>query len=89
MSPYLRDMHGTIQRVNDTRIRLRRDIYDALVAQRGAKTMIEQVRLTGIPRRTLYRILNGSQPNAMNAMRIARALDQPVDVLFEINEVVR
>lgn len=69
---------------NDTKFRLRRDVYDRLMENAGARTQLQQVELTGVPRRSLYRILNGlTEPSLANAMRIANALDVAFDVLFE------
>lgn len=70
-------------RTNDTRFRLRRDVYDRLTAKMNATTVDEQVRLTGVSRTTLWRIRTGSPPNLASAMRICDALGVHVDVLFE------
>lgn len=67
----------------DTRYRLRRSVYDRLMDNIGAHTQMQQVELTGVPRRSLYRIRRGDPPSLANAMRIAGALSVPFDVVFE------
>lgn len=69
-------------RTSDT-YRLRRGVYDDLIRQRGATTINEQVRLTGVTRATLYRILGGSHPSFASAMKISDALGVQLNVLFE------
>lgn len=69
--------------VDETRIRLRSDIFRALTAERGATSIGEQVALTGVSRATLYRIRAGHPPSLANAMRMAEALGVPMNVLFE------
>lgn len=65
------------------KIRLRRDVYDAIIRERGATMVQDQVRLTGVPQKTLYRIRSGASPSFANAMRISRALGMPIAALFE------
>lgn len=69
--------------MDDTRIRLRTDIYDQAVAAKGVKSINEQVSLTGISRSTLWRIRRGESPNLVSAIRISDALGVPLQVLFE------
>ncbi|NED96482.1 helix-turn-helix transcriptional regulator [Phytoactinopolyspora alkaliphila] len=80
-------MHGTTTTIPaamvDSPIRLRRDVYDALVAERGATTVAEQAKLTGIPERTLYRIRRGEAVSITSAMRLAGVLDVRLTALFE------
>lgn len=66
-----------------TKLRLKRDVYDAAAKAQGATTVVSQVRLTGVPRRTLYNIFGGTAPTLATAMQIADALQVPVSVLFE------
>lgn len=68
-----------------TRIRLRRDVYDALIEKKcDASTSVGQAEFLGISRATLYRIRSGDPPSISSAMRIADALGVPVDALFEL-----
>lgn len=69
--------------MDDTRIQLRRGVYDELVATKGAETITAQVKLTGISRATLWRLRRGDSPSLPSAIRIADALGVPVDYLFE------
>jgi DNA-binding XRE family transcriptional regulator len=68
---------------DDAKVRLRRDVYEALVAERGAVSVAEQVDLIGLPRKTLYRIRRGDAPSLASAMKIADALGVPMSALFE------
>lgn len=76
-------MDGAKRRRADRLLRLRRDIYDALVAERGADTVTAQAILTGVPRRTLHRVLAGGPPTVSTAYRMADALSVSPTVLFE------
>lgn len=75
------DVPSTAQ--TDGKIRLRRDVYDALVAERGATAVADQMRLTGLQRKTLYRIRRGDNPSLASAMKMAESLGVPVPALFE------
>jgi DNA-binding XRE family transcriptional regulator len=68
---------------DDAKVRLRRDVYEALAAKRGAESVAEQVALIGLPRKTLYRIRRGDNPSMASAVKIAAALGSSVDALFE------
>lgn len=63
--------------------RLRRDVYDQLVAERGVPQVKDQTELTGLSRRTLTRLRKGEPPGHDTAMVLAEALGVPVGVLFE------
>lgn len=65
------------------RVRLRRDVFEAQMLERGAVTADAQVALLGVPRRTLFRIKAGDTPSLATAMRIADALGMAVPALFE------
>lgn len=64
-------------------LRLRRVIYDEMVTELGATTVAAQVKLTGVPERTLFRIRRGDPPSLNSAMRIADALGVPLPAIFE------
>lgn len=63
--------------------RLRREVFESLAESRGATTVNDQVRLTGVPRATLWRIRNGEAPSLASAVKIADALGVPMSALFE------
>ena len=66
------------------RVRLRNDIFDAAMQQRGAKTRGEQARLCDTDRTNLIRIRGGkTSPSLELAMHIAARLDMTVEDLFE------
>lgn len=67
----------------ETEIRLRRDVFDALMAERNAKTVNEQVVLLGLSRATYHRIRRGDTPSLSTAMKMADALGVPFTALFE------
>ncbi len=68
---------------SESQYRLRRDLYDKLMARRGASTVDQQVEITGLPRATLYRIRQGSSPSLATAMAVADALGVTVETAFE------
>jgi transcriptional regulator with XRE-family HTH domain len=68
---------------DDTLVRLRRDVYDRRVTELGATTVRDQASLTGVAERSLYRIRRGDPPSIGNAVRMAKRLSVPFDVLFE------
>ncbi|TDE03426.1 helix-turn-helix domain-containing protein [Jiangella asiatica] len=69
-------------RISET-FRLRREVYDRLVEAKGAGTVEQQVRLTGVARATLFRIRGGDPPSLTSAVKIADALGVPLNALFE------
>jgi hypothetical protein len=73
----------TRQLIDEPRYRLRREVFDALAAQKQAPTINSQVTLTGVPRASLVRIRGGETPSMRNAGRIASALGVEIHVLFE------
>lgn len=72
--------------MDETRIRVRRVVLEDLLAERRATTVEDQIRLFGISRATVYRIRRGDVPSLRTAIRIAKALNVPMAVLFEIVE---
>lgn len=68
---------------NDAKYRLRTDVYEALMQDKGATTVTEQVRITGLPRKTLYRIRRGDSPSLATAMHLSEQLGLPLPALFE------
>jgi len=73
----------TDRRATDGRLRLRREVFDALAAKRGAETVVAQAELTGVPRRTLYNLFAGTEPSLATASKLALALGCRVGDLFE------
>lgn len=72
------------QRLTDEpSFRLRRDVFEALAAKRGADTIDQQADLTGVSRASLVRIRGGKSPSLRNAARIAQALGVEIHVLFK------
>lgn len=69
--------------IDASQLRLRVDVFDDLAAARGAASVPEQVKLTGVSRPSLYRIRAGKPPSFANATRILAALNVPLDVVFE------
>lgn len=70
-------------RRNSETFRLRRDVFENLARSRGAATVNDQVRLTGVPRVTLWRIRNGEPPSLASAVKICDSLGVPMSALFE------
>lgn len=68
---------------NGAKYRLRRDVFDSLMAERDAKRVTDQVRLTGVPQRTLERIRGGGCPSFATATQISDALGVPLKALFQ------
>lgn len=69
---------------SDVKVRLRLEVYDALVAQRGVKTVVGQAKLHGIGRQHMFDIRAGrSLPSLPLAMRMAADMGTSVDALFE------
>ncbi len=67
------------------RIRIREEVYDALIATRHATltTRAAQARLHGLDRAHFSRIVSGERvPTLRTAMRIAADLGTTVDALF-------
>lgn len=66
-------------------IRLRTNIFDALLADINAGTETERARLFDMDRTTLYRIRKGKvTPTLEVAMRMAERLGTTVEELFEV-----
>ena len=69
---------------NDAKVRLRVEVYDALAAQRGAKTVVAQAKLHEIGRQHLFDIRSGrGRPSLSLAMRMAADMGTTVEALFE------
>lgn len=67
----------------DIKLRLKREVFDSLMADRGATVVADEVQITGVPERTIRRIRNGSSPSMSTALRMADRLGVPIAVLFE------
>lgn len=66
------------------RVRLRNDVFDAAMTQRGAETRSQQARLCDTDRTNLIRIRGGkTTPSLELAMHIASQLGMKVEELFE------
>lgn len=64
--------------------RLRTDVYRALAAVKGYKTVEDLARLHGLNRATLFDLLGGkTQPLLGTAMRMASDLGVAVEVIWE------
>lgn len=69
--------------VDDVRIRLRTEVYDALAARKGVNHRAAQAQLHGLDRAHFGRIYTGDRtPTLRTAMRIAFDLGTTVDALF-------
>lgn len=68
---------------NDVKVRLRVEVYDALAAKRGVKTVVAQAKLHGVGRQHMFRIRAGNRPSLSVAMRMAADLGTTVEALFE------
>ena len=69
---------------SDAKIRLRLEVYDALAAQRHAKSVAAQARLHGIGRQHMSDIRAGRHlPSLPLAMRMASDVGTTVNALFE------
>ncbi|MFG3418711.1 hypothetical protein [Micromonospora sp. NPDC048063] len=68
---------------SDAKVRLRVEVYDALAAKRGAKTVVAQAKLHEVGRQHLFDIRAGrSLPSLPLAMRMATDLETTVEALF-------
>jgi len=73
---------------DDTNLRLRVDVYDALAKAKGYDSVEALARLHGIHRSALFRIRAGTRgPRLETAMRMATDLDTTVENLFERRQV--
>lgn len=64
--------------------RLRLEVYDALAAKKGVRSVAALAVLHGIHRATLFRIRSGERmPRLELAMRMAADLGTTVEALFE------
>lgn len=70
---------------DDFDAKLRLEVYDALSATRGARTVAAQAEMHGIHRATLFRIRSGERtPSLELAMKMAADLGTTVEALFEL-----
>ena len=68
----------------DAKVRLRLEVYDALAAQRGVTSVVDQARLHGIGRQHMFDLRAGrAQPSLPLAMRMAADLGTTVEALWE------
>ena len=66
------------------RVRLRTDVFDARMAQLGAKTRSQQARLLGMDRTALAHIIAGRKSCSLErALDISTRMDLTVEDLFE------
>lgn len=68
---------------SDTVVRLRVEVFDALMAAKGVTSVAEQARVVGVHRATIFRLRAGSGTSARTAMKLAAACRTTVDKLFE------
>lgn len=69
---------------SDAPVRLRVHVYNALAAEKGAKTVVAQAALHGVHRSVIFRLKSGAGGAQLGlAMRMAADLDTSVEVLFE------
>lgn len=69
---------------SDAKVRLRVEVYDALAARRGAKTVVAQAKLHEIGRQHMFDIRSGrGRPSLPLAMRMAADVGTTVEALFE------
>lgn len=65
-------------------LRLRVDVFDKLMAKRGATTVVDQARFLGIHRATIFRLRKGEPGSGHRvAVRMAAACGTTVEKLFE------
>lgn len=68
----------------DATVRLRLEVYDALVETKGASTVVAQAALHGVGRQHMFDIRAGRKlPSIKLAMRMAADLGTSVEALFE------
>lgn len=77
------DLKDASSRPADGSVRLRTDVYDALAAERGYKTVESQVGWHGLTRSNWFRIRAGGPPRLDTAMRVAADLGVAVEVIWE------
>lgn len=69
---------------SDAKVRLRLEVYEALAAVRGLKTVVAQAKLHGIGRQHMFGIRSGKRlPSLPLAMRMATDMGTSVEALFE------
>ncbi len=69
---------------SDVKLRLRRDVYDRLMTERGATTVRTQLKvLEGISESTLMRMRRGEPPSLATVVCASDRLGTPISVLFE------
>lgn len=67
----------------DGSVRLRTEVYDALAADKGYRTVESQVGWHGLTRSNWFRIRAGGPPRLDTAMRVAADLGVAVEVIWE------
>ena len=68
---------------HDTKLRLRRDVFDAVVTERNLGTVNAQTAHCGVSRATMWRARGGIPVGYAAAIRMSDALGVPLFALFE------
>jgi DNA-binding XRE family transcriptional regulator len=75
----------TEEREVDARVRLRVEVFDALMNRKGITFVAAQARELGVSRSNLFRLRTGAtEPGLGLAMKMARLAGTTVEVLFEL-----
>lgn len=77
------DLKDAPAQTSDARVRLRVDVYDALAAAKGKRSVAAQARWHEVGRSTLFRLRAGEMPSMDTAMRMAADLGVAVEVIWE------
>lgn len=72
---------------SDSALRLRVAVFDALMAAKGIHTVVDQAKVCGVHRSTLFRIRAGSGLNLKLAMAMAQECGTSIENLFEQAQV--
>jgi hypothetical protein len=77
------DLQDAPTQASVAKVRLRVDVYDALAAAKGKRTVAAQAVWHEVGRSTLFRLRAGEMPSMDTAMRMAADLGVAVEVIFE------
>lgn len=76
--------HDAPMPTGDAEVRLRVEVYDALAAGKGLKTVVAQAARHGVGRQHMFDIRSGKRrPSVGLAMKMAADLETTVEALFE------
>jgi hypothetical protein len=77
------DLKDAPTQTSDVRVRLRVEVYDALAAAKGKRTVAAQALWHEVGRSTLFRLRAGEMPRTDTATRMAADLGVAFEVIWE------